>query len=185
MPESLDDLLARAEHYAGFAMRQMGRVPPAIMALAPGGLLFFMPEKMGDERAKDNFANTARLICIAHDASAVVVILEAWVKVAAPGETLDPKEPPSEALDRREVVVLAGEMRESKRYKFLPIIRTDAGGFFGFGESDIPAFNNFQGRFAEILAPHLPSKEMQVQARLLLETMGIADSGLQGDFLWS
>ena len=165
MPESLDDLLARAEHYAGFAMRQFGRVPPAMMALCPTGTLFFMPEKVGDERAKDSFANTARLICIAHDASAVVVILEAWMKVAAPGETLDPKERPSEALDRREVVVLSGEARGSKRQKFLPIIRTGAGGFFGFGESDLPEFDNFQGRFAEILSSGPPAKKRQAKAR--------------------
>ena len=41
-PTPLDDLLLRAEHFAGFVMRQMGRVPPALMALAPGGLLFFI-----------------------------------------------------------------------------------------------------------------------------------------------
>ncbi len=121
-------------------MRQFGRVPPAVMAQCSKGTLFYMPEKMGDERAKDHFANTTALICIAHDVSEVVVILEAWIKVAAPGETLDPTERPSEALDRREVVVLSGEARGSKRQKFLPIIRTDAGGFFGFGESDLPEF---------------------------------------------
>jgi hypothetical protein len=185
MPSPLDDLLQRAEHYAEFAMRQMGRVPPAMMAYSPGGLLFFMPEKMGDERAKDNFANTARLITIAHDASAVVMVLEAWMKVAAPGETLDPQEPPSEALDRREVVVLVGETREAKKQKFLPIIRTDRGDFFGFGESDVPQFDNFQGRFTEILAPHPPAEAIQAKARLLLKAMGIADSDLQGEARWS
>jgi hypothetical protein len=34
-------------------MRQFGRVPPAMMAQSPKGTLFFMPETMGDERAKD------------------------------------------------------------------------------------------------------------------------------------
>ncbi|MCX6902090.1 MAG: hypothetical protein NTW03_01155 [Verrucomicrobia bacterium] len=185
MPQSLDDLLARAEHYAGFAMRQMGRVPPAMLALSPGGLLFYMPEKMGDERAKDSFANTARLICIAHDASAVVMIMEAWMTMAAPGETLDPTERPSEAFDRREVVVVAGETRGKQKQKFLPIIRTDAGGFFGFGESDVPQFDNFQGRFTEILPPHPPAKEMQAKARLLLQAMDIADGDLQDEAQWS
>jgi hypothetical protein len=185
-PSQLDDLLLRAEHFAGFAMRQFGRVPPAMMALSPGGLLFFMPEKMGDERAKDSFANTARLVCIAHDASAVVVILEAWMKVAAPGETLDPEERPSEAFDRREVVVLSGEARGATRQKFLPIIRTDAGDFFGFGESDLPEFDNFKGRFAEILPPHPPGEKAQAKARLLLKAMGVTDDDLmQGEARWS
>jgi hypothetical protein len=186
MPPSLDDLLARAEHFAEFAMRQFGRVPPTFLALCPSGLIFYLPESMGDERAKDSFANTARLICIAHDATAVVMILEAWMKMAAPGETLDPTERPSEALDRREVVVLAGETREAKKQKFLPIIRNDAGGFFGFGESDVPQFDSLQGRFAEILPPHPPGKEAQAKARRLLKAMGIDDSDLmQGEALWS
>ena len=118
-----------------------------MMAHCPRGALFFLPEKMGDERAKDHFANTAALICIAHDAREVVLVLEAWIKVAAPGETRDPDELPSEALDRREVVVLSGEACGRKRQKFLPILRTDAGGFFGFGESDLPEFENIRGRF--------------------------------------
>jgi len=185
IPTSLDDLLARAEHYAEFSMRQMGRVPPTFLALCPSGLTFYLPEAMGDERAKDNFAHTARLICLAHDASAVVMILEAWMKLAAPGETLDPKERPSEAIDRREVVVLAGEARGTQKQKFLPIIRTDAGGFFGFGESDVPQFDSLQGRFAEILPPHPATKERQAQARLQLHAMGIPDSALQGDPRWS
>jgi hypothetical protein len=91
----------------------------------------------------------------------------------------------SEALDRREVVVLAGETRGAKKQRFLPIIRTNAGGFFGFGESDVPQFDNFQVRFADILAPHPPAKEMQAKARLLLKAMGIDDSDLQSEARWS
>ncbi len=177
-PSTLNDLLAQAEDFALFSMRQAGRVPPTVMALSPKGLLVYLPESMGDERAKNNFANTARLICIAHDVTAVVLILESWMKMAAPGETLDPDEAPSEAIDRHEVVVLAGESRDKKRQKFLPIIRTDVGGFFGFGESDLPDLGNFEGRFAEILPPQPAPATLKAQARLLLQTMGISDGTL-------
>jgi hypothetical protein len=85
--KSLDDLLAQAEHYANWAMRKLGNVPPTMMGLSPRGPLFFVPSAMTDDRAKDNFANTARLICVAHDATAAVMILESWMKLAAPGET--------------------------------------------------------------------------------------------------
>src|SRR5213594_4134384 len=98
--ESLDELLARAERYAGFAMRQFGRVPPTLLALSPCGSLCFMPESLADERAKTDFANTARLICIAHGATAAVLIAEAWMRAAPPGGSLDLTEPPSEAFDR-------------------------------------------------------------------------------------
>lgn len=185
MPKNLADLLARAEHYAEFSMRGIGRVPPTFLALCPARLLFYLPDSMGDERAKDSFANTARLICIAHDATAVVMILESWMKMAAPGETLDPTERPSEALDRREVVLLTGEARGVKKQKFLPIIRSGNGKFFGFGESDLPEFDNFQGRFAELLPPRAGTPELRSTAKLLLKAMGITDSTLQGDPRWS
>ena len=44
IPKSLNDLLARAEHYAGFSITQMGRVPPTLMALCHGRLIFYLPE---------------------------------------------------------------------------------------------------------------------------------------------
>ena len=185
IPKSLNDLLARAEHYAGFSMTQMGRVPPTLMALCHGRLIFYLPESMGDERSKDSFASTARLICIAYDARAVVMIMEAWMKVAAPGEVLDPTERASEALDRREVVVLAGEARGSKKQKFLAIIRTSTGGFSGFGKSDLPEFDSLGGRFAEILPHDSSNKDIQAKARRLLKTMGITDNDLRGDARWS
>jgi hypothetical protein len=60
------------------------------------------------------------------------------MKMAKPGATLDMTEPPSEAFDRREVVVLTGETVGHSEQRLPPIIRTDAGGFFGLGEHDGP-----------------------------------------------
>jgi len=177
-PATLEVLLAQAADFALFSMRQAGRVPPTVMAVSPKGLLIYLPESMGNERAKNDFATTAQLICIAHDVAAVVLILESWMKMAAPGETLDATEPPSEAIDRKEVVVLAGEARGVKRQKFLPIIRTDVGGFFGFGELDFPQLENFEGRFAEILPTQAAPAKLKAQARLLLAAMGISDGTL-------
>ena len=83
--QSLDGLLFRAEEFARFSLRARGQVPPALLALGPDGPLFFIPSHLADERAKDNFATAARLICIAHAATAAVMILEAWMNLAAPG----------------------------------------------------------------------------------------------------
>jgi hypothetical protein len=135
-PAPLDELLALAQGYAEFAMRNIGHVPPSLLANCPTGLIHFIPASLADERAKDTFANTARLICVGYEAIAAVLVLEAWIKIAKPGETLDMTEPPSEAFDRREVVVLTSETIDHGKQKLLPIIRTDAGGFFGFGEHD-------------------------------------------------
>ena len=182
-PQSLDALLARAEDFALFSMRSGGKVPPTLLADTPAGPLFFVPSTLRDERAKDNFANTARLICVAHAATAAVMILEAWMKTASPDGTLDLTVPPSQSLHRREVVMLAGESRSEAKQKILPIIRTGAGGFFGFGEFEGPEATSFQGRFAQILPPKLPSPEMQTKARVVLAAMGVTAEALRRD--WS
>ena len=184
-PAPLDKLLAYAQGYAEFAMRNIGQVPPALLAESPTGFIHFVPDSLKDERAKDNLANTARLICIGYEVTAAVLVLEAWMKMAKPGETLDMSEPPSEAFDRREVVVLTGETAQHCKQLLLPIIRTDAGGFFGFGEHDGPKIDNFTGRFAQLLPPERPNAEVREQARALLAAMGVTEDRLRGNAGWN
>jgi hypothetical protein len=166
--ETLDDLLARAEHYADFAMRNLGRLHPALFLLGDHGLEMVMPDHLRDEDAKDDFALQARLACIAHGATAAVMALEAWATFAKPNQPLDLSTPPSEAFDRREFVVLMGESRSGCRQRMLPIIRTDAGGFFGFGESEVPDAEEMSGRFAKILPPRVPTPQDRAMAKALL-----------------
>ena len=165
--ETLDDLMAQAEHYAEFCMRNSGRMPPTLFLIGPDGPLMFMPESVADASAKDDFATNARLLCIAHAATAVVMALEAWMKTATPGEKLDATEPPSEAFDRQEVIVLMGESTGGRQQKFLPIIRSDNEKFFGFGEPNAPGFDKMEGRFAQLL----PSKVVDAQTRLVAQAM--------------
>ena len=174
-PQSLDDLLAQAAHYAEYSMSKFGRLTPALFLIgADGQLLMFVPDSLADDAAKDDFATTARLVCIAHDAAACVMVLEALAKFATPGEKLDVSEPPSEAFDRREVVVLMGESRETQRQKFLPILRSGNGRFFGFGEPDALAMGGMQGRFAQILPPKVPDEATREVVHAMLKVKGIA-----------
>lgn len=147
-PASLEQLFARAEDYANFAMCKFGSMAPAMFATTENGDLWFVPQSLHDDGAKNDFANTARLICAGYGATAVVMALESWVTIAEPGKPFDADTPPSEAFDRREFVVLMGETAGKNKQKLLPIIRTDAGGFFGFGEFDSRSFEGFHGRFA-------------------------------------
>ena len=171
--ETLDDLLAQAEHYANYCMRGTGRVTPTLFLIGPDGPLMFVPESLADDGAKDDFATNARLICIAHAATACVMALEAWAKFAKPGEKFDMTEPPSEAFDRREVVVLIGESRDAHKQKFLPIIRSGNGKFFGFGESEVPGMDEMKGRFAQILPSKVPDEGLREVARAMLKVKGV------------
>jgi hypothetical protein len=177
---ALEALMARAEDAAGRAMRGLGRLPPTFLATTPAGLLTFIPSSLADARAKDSFANLARLICVGYGATAAALMIEAWMRLAPPGGQLDTDTPPSEALDRREVVLLVGETFGQQTQKFLPILRTDAGDFFGFGEYDGPQGDSFQGRFAQLMPPRPPSAEDRALARRVLDAMGLTVAALGG-----
>jgi hypothetical protein len=180
---SLDSLLARAEDLALFSMRARGKVLPTLLAVGAGGPICFIPSSLKDERAKDNFANIARLVCVAHAATVAVLVVEAWMKTASPDGTLDLTVPPSESLHRREVVMLTGESHAGCRQKILPIVRTGAGKFFGFGEFTTPPETTFTGRFAQILPPKVPTAAEQKEAATLLAVLGVTAEGLRRD--WS
>lgn len=172
-PKTLADLMARAEHYANYCMRGTGRVTPALFLIGPDGPLLFVPESLEDENAKDDFATKARLMCIAHAATAAVMTLEAWAKFAKPGEKFDLTEAPSEAFDRREFVVLMGESHDGQKQKFLPIIRSGNGKFFGFGESEAPTMDEMKGRFAQLLPTKVPDAAMRDLAKAMLKAKGV------------
>lgn len=171
--ETLDDLLAQAEHYAEFCMRNSGKMSPTLFLIGADGPLMFVPASLADANEKDDFATTARLLCIAHAATASVMTLEAWMKSATPGENFDMTEPPSEAFDRREVVVLMGESHTGQKQKFLPIIRSGNGKFFGFGESEVLGMDQMKGRFAQILPTKVPDAAMRDLAKVMLKVKGV------------
>ena len=171
--ETLDDLLAQAEHYAEFCMRNSGKMSPALFLIGADGPLMFVPASLADADEKDAFATTARLMCIAHAATVVVMALEAWMKTATPGEKFDLTEPPFEAFDRQEVIVLMGESHGGQKQKFLPIIRSGNGKFFGLGEPNMPSMDKMEGRFAQILSPKPPTAENRVLAQAMLKVKGV------------
>ena len=171
--ESLDDLLAQAAHYAQFCMRNSGKMSPTLFLIGADGPLMFVTASLVDANEKDAFANTARLVCIAHAATVCVMALEAWMKTATPGEKMDMTEPPSEALDRQEVIVLMGESRDGQKQKFLPIIRHDNGKFFNLGETTVPDMDRMEGRFAQILPPKVADDQMRLLAKTMLKVKGV------------
>jgi len=161
-------------------MRKIGHVPPTLIAESPKGPIHFIPSSLADERAKNDFANAARLVCIAFDVTAAVLVLESWMKMAKPDEAFDASEPPSEALDRQEVVLLLGEAGGQQKQKFLPIIRSDNGTFFGFGEFSGLKLDNFEGRFAQVMPPKKPDAQAKMLAGAVLQAMGVMEKLLRG-----
>jgi len=166
--ESLDDLLAYAESYATFTMRGSGHLGATLMALSANGTLMFLPGSTPDAQAKDEFVRIARLVCIAHCATAVVLVAEAWMS-RQPG----PSERRSAASDPQEIIMVQGEAPESRKQKMLPIIRDKSGMFCRFGTSGDFQSEGVRGRFSRFLPPRPPSPEIQSAAKGVLATLGV------------
>jgi hypothetical protein len=122
-PKTLDDLLANARDYAEYCMRGTGNMPPTLFLVGSDGKqIMFMPENLADVQAKDNFAQMSKLMAVATGATIAVMAMEAWLKTGKVGEKMDMTEPPSEAFDRQECIVLMGEsMAEGQKQQMLPI----------------------------------------------------------------
>jgi hypothetical protein len=172
--------MVMAEDFAGFSLRSGRQIPPTLLAVTKRGPLFFTPASLKDDRAKDDFADTARLICIAYQVPAAVMVLESWMKMAAEGEKLDMDERPSEAIDRHEVVTVMGEAAGSAQRKIFKIVRTDAGGFFGLTEWEGLPLAEFQGRFVDLLPSKPPTPEVIEVARVMLAIKGLNEQKLRG-----
>jgi hypothetical protein len=174
-PKTLDDLLDCARHYAEFCMRGTGNLPPTLFLIGSDGKqVMFMPKNMADVQAKDDFASISKLMAIACGATVGVMALEAWVKSAKPGEKIDTTEPPSEAFDRQECVVLIGESTtEGRKQQMLPIIRSGNHKFFGFGESAVEKMDKLEGRFSQLLPTKVPDEEMRALAHMMLNVKGV------------
>jgi hypothetical protein len=174
-PQTLDDLMANARHCAEYCMRGTGNLPPTLFLIGHDGKqIMFMPKNLADVRAKDDFAAMSQLMAIASSATVAVLALEAWMKAAKPGETLDTTEPPSEAFDRQEVIVLMGEsMAEGRKQQMLPIIRSGNHKLFGFGDSAVEKLDKLEGRFSQLLPTKVPDKEMRALALAILKVKGI------------
>jgi hypothetical protein len=161
--EVLEVLMAQAQGYADFSMRKLGHVPPLLIGAS----------------SQATSVRKRLLVCIAYNVTAVVLVLESWTKTATPDEPLNASKPPSEALDRQEVIVLAGEITGQQKQKLLPIIRSDNGRFFGFGEFTNPKLGHFEGRFAQLMPPKTPDAQAKLHAGAMLQSMGITEKSLR------
>ena len=176
-PQSLDALFTHAQQHAEVNLRCFGVLPVTLFLLGPQGPAVFAPPNCASESAKDAFAADARLVSIAHGATATVMSLESWANLAEPGVPLDPNQRPSQSPHRREVVTLVGETAGIHQVKFLPIRRHGNGGFAGFGEVSILPCDHIEGRFAQMLPAHPPTPEEQTRARVQLMARGIVMAG--------
>ena len=180
---SLNDLIKHAMGYAEFSMKKLGRVPPTLFVQTPGGIAVYFPETMGNEKAKNNFANTSRLIAVAYGATATAMVLESWITRAKPGRELDESVPPSQSPDREECVVIQAESVGISKTRIWPIERNTKGKFTGFGGAD--DLEQAKGRFSEIMPQKPQTDENRKMAKQLLMMMGVVPEEMGFNPMWN
>ena len=172
-PDKLDALACQATNYALHMMRTTGSVPPTVIADTDEGYVFCMPSSLTDDAAKDRFADVARLLAIAQAARSLVMVVEAWARVPDARGHLDTETPPSQAPDRKEVVVLMLEDHSRNATVMLPILRDAGGVFTAFGDPGPMHFGESVGRFSGLMPKNKPSAREAAQAKATLLGLGM------------
>jgi hypothetical protein len=109
--EALNELLAQAEIYAKRALAEKGEIAPTLFMHGADDTAMLRAQGLTDDRSKDKFAATARLMCLAHAANATVFVSEGWMAVAKKRKELDMSKPPSQYAERHEILMIMGETR--------------------------------------------------------------------------
>ena len=173
-PHGLEPLASQAKDYALHMMVTTGSLPPTVIADTDEGFIFCMPTELMDDAAKDRFAEVTRLFAIAQTARSLVMVVEAWARLPDARGHLDTETPPSQAADRKEVVVLMLEDHSRNATVMLPIIRDEAGAFTAFGDPGPMQFGESVGRFSGLMPKNKPSVREAAQARATLLSLGMS-----------
>jgi hypothetical protein len=172
-PEILEALAKQAKDYALHMMGATGSVPPTVIADSDEGFVFCMPSELADEASKDRFAEVAKLFAIAYRAKALVMIVEAWVRLPDSRGHLDQNIRPSEATDRKEMVALLLEDRSVSATRLIPILRDSKKTFQDLGAVAPLTFGDSEGRFSKLMPRHKPSADDSAKAKRTLLSIGM------------
>jgi len=165
--------MRKATLFAIMTMRDHGEIEPTLFMKGAAGNGRFTVPHLPDEEAKDEFAKLAHLACVAHGADAVVFVSEAWMSKMIQDGELDLSVPPSQAPDRREAVVLMGQICGRYVQKPLLIERNRAGEYQGLVPGEVVEGDAAIGRFAHFLPSEKPDETTRELATEMLRQMSI------------
>ena len=173
--KTLADLFAEGERFGRYSLTENGTLYPTVICNTQQDSLsmFVYFKQFSDEADKKDFIHLARMFTVVNRATAAMIALEMWFTRRSPDDP-DSFEPPSEAVDRVEGVLLAGQDGTQKKSKILPIVRINQGNFFNFGDWPDGELEMGGGWITgDLLCPWPPSEFEIAFARKLLEVRGV------------
>ncbi len=165
-------------------MRESGHVPTTLVIIGSEGPLIVIPESMAREVDRFDFAQTTRLLCVAHVATVAVFVTEIRVVQVAPNVGREPCQPLSRSTV--EYILVCGEgMNGIHRPIYYPVQRAANGEFAGFGKALTPSPNPFAEEPAKLLPNRPPTKIERTSVQSTLESQGILVGGFPPRTSWS
>ena len=184
-PEKIQQLLAAGRAVAEGFRRDNGQVPPLMVCVSEEGLVLHSATSTSHPQVKDDFAGACRLLARANRATGMVLVLEAWARLAPVGGTIDTDIRPSTASDRIEIVSLNAEIPGHGYLAMHDIQRDKDGKFSALVEDRGMGAADMQGRFAGIL-PKTPPSDIEVEvAKKVLRGFGINPDGTRVNPQWN
>jgi hypothetical protein len=171
--------MADAELFCSASMQVHGDVVPTALIRCPDeSVTIFSSRNLPFEMAHDYFEELALYMCTCHNAVAAVLVNEAWCRMPKQGESVDLFRPTPGHDDRKEAIVLLGQIRGGNQAKLLPTIRSEDAAFSHLGAPLAIQASSILGHGADLIASSVPDAKAQRRAQLKLHFVGISpDSG--------
>jgi len=179
----LRTLMADAELFCSASMQVHGDVVPTALIRCPDeSVTIFSSRNLPFEMAHDYFEELALYMCTCHNAVAAVLVNEAWCRMPKQGESVDLFRPTPGHDDRKEAIVLLGQIRGGNQAKLLPTIRAEDATFSHLGAPIAIQASSILGHGADLICNEVPDAKAQRRARLKLHFVGVSPNS--GSWRW-
>lgn len=152
-------------------------MPRLFWVVLRNGKLLPIPIRVNEDDPCGEFCAIGRSLCIGLSATACAMATELWLANIRPSDRLHSREEmlgwSAEPIERIEHVLLFAEESGGKKARLLPIVRTDADDFFGFGETIVLDLQKARGEVPAIFPRSAPSKAERELARKLVIATGL------------
>jgi len=163
---TLEDLRAASTQAVAKTIEHAGCIQPTFLCYGRDRIVNLNAAQLPDAGVQDRFASTLRLICMAEDAFAAVLILELW---ASPVCSTSTGIRPSLAPDRQELVMVRIELPGNQgEVIFFQKIR-DGNGKARLGDCISQPIRDRKDRFSNLLPATPPSESDKVRANDLAQ----------------
>jgi len=162
---TLEDLRAISTRAVAKTIEHAGGIQPTFLCYGRDRIVNLNAAQLPDAEVQDRFASTLRLICLAEDAFAAVLVLELWASPVCSTTGIRP----SLAPDRQELVMVRIELPGNQGEVIIFQKIRDGNGKARLGNFISQPIKNYQDRFSNLLPATRPNASERIRANDLAQ----------------